>query len=59
MWKGFLRTNEAEHIFILDYYGYPLAGKQGDLTIPQEMFILLGKPKFDKKLKELSEREMN
>ena len=34
----------------MDYYGYPIVEKQGDLTIPQELFILLGKPEFDEKL---------
>ena len=57
MWKGFLKTREAEHIFILDYYGYPLASKQGELTIPQELFLLLGKPKFDKKLHDEAEKQ--
>ena len=58
MWKGFLKTNEAQNIFILDYYGYPLVEKQGDLTVPQELFLLLGKPKFDKKLRDEAERNM-
>jgi hypothetical protein len=52
MWKTFLKTKEADTIFILDYHGYHLVDKQGDLTIPQELFLLLGKPKFDKKVYE-------
>lgn len=56
MLKIFLKTKEAEHIFILDYYGYPIAEKQGDLTIPQELFLLMGKPVFDKKLREEAEK---
>ena len=52
------KKNEAQNIFILDYYGYPLVEKQGDLTVPQELFLLLGKPKFDKKLRDEAERNM-
>lgn len=57
MSKTFLNTKEAEAIFVLDYYGYPLAHKQGDLTIPQELFLLLGKPKFDKKINKEQEKQ--
>ena len=56
MWKGFLKTKEAEAIFVLDYYGYPIVKKQGDLTIPQELFILIGKPEFDKRLHKEAEK---
>ena len=56
MWNSFLRTKEAEAIFILDYYGYHIATKQSDLTIPQELFLLLGKPEFDKKIQEEAEK---
>ena len=50
MLKTFLKKPEAEHIFILDYYGYKIVEKQSDLTRPQELFILLGKPEFDEKI---------
>ncbi len=56
MLNSFLKTKEAEAIFVLDYYGYPIANKQGDLTIPQELFLLMGKPDFDKRLNEQAEK---
>lgn len=57
MLKTFLKTKEAEAIFILDYYGYKIVEKQGDLTIPQELFLLMGKPEFDNKLREEAEKK--
>jgi len=41
----------------LDYYGYHLAERQGDLTVPQELFLLIGKPLFDKRMQERAEKE--
>lgn len=58
MSNSFLKTKDAEAIFILDYYGYKIAEKQGDLTVPQELFILLGKPEFDKKIHKEQEKHM-
>ena len=58
MWNPFLKTNQAEHIFILDYYGYHIVDNQSELTIPQELFLLMGKPKFDKKIADEQERRM-
>ena len=58
MLNPFLKTKEAENIFILDYYGYHIVNKQGDLTLPQELFFLMGKPKFDKKLYDEQERSI-
>ena len=58
MWKNFLRTKEAEQIFVLDYYGYRLVDKQADFTIPQEMFYLMGKPLFDEKIRKEQEKHM-
>ena len=58
MLNPFLKTKEAEHIFILDYYGYKIVEKQSDLTIPQELFLLMGKPRFDKKIEEEQKKRM-
>jgi len=58
MWKDFLKTNDAINIFILDHYGYPIVTEQSELTRVQEMFILLGKPKFDKKLNDIQEKKL-
>lgn len=57
MYNNFLKTDEAKQIFVLDYYGYKIVEKQADLTIPQELFILLGKPKFDERLQKESEKK--
>ena len=37
-------------MIILDYYGYPLATKQSELTRNQELFILIGRNMLDKEL---------
>ena len=50
MFKTFLKTSEGRSIIILDYYGYHLTGKQSDLTISQELFILYGRYMLDKEM---------
>ncbi|MBR3140448.1 MAG: hypothetical protein IKF11_06240 [Methanobrevibacter sp.] len=55
---NFLKTDEAQEIILLDYRGYPLAQTQKDMTFPQIMFILKGRSKFDKELREAEEKEM-
>lgn len=43
MSKTFLKTNEGRNIIMLDYFGYHLTNSLSDLTVPQYMFILLGR----------------
>ena len=55
MSNSFLKTNEAQNILVLDYYGYKLTERQGELTRPQELFLLIGKVEFDKKINKVKE----
>ena len=41
-------------MIVLDHYGYHLASKQSDLTLNQELFILIGRYMLDKELQEQS-----
>ena len=58
MWMNFLKTNEAQEIILLDYWGYPLARTQRELTYAQRLFIIKGRAKFEKELNEAQEKEM-
>lgn len=58
MWMNFLKTSEAQEIILLDYWGYPLATTQRDLTYAQRLFIIKGRAKFEKELQEAQEKEM-
>ena len=58
MQKNFLKTSEAQEIILLDYWGYPLATTQKDLTYVQRMFITKGRAKFEKEMQEAQEKEM-
>lgn len=58
MQKTFLKTDEAQEIILLDYWGYPLAPTQRELTYAQRMFIIKGRAKFEKELREAEEKEM-
>ena len=55
----FLKTDEAQEIILLDYWGYPLAATQKDLTYAQRMFITKGRAKLEKELQEAAEKNMN
>ena len=57
-WMTFLKTNEAQEIILLDYWGYPLAPTQKDLTYAQRLFITKGRAEFEKKMREAGEKEM-
>ena len=57
MLKNFLKTDEAQEIILLDYWGYPLALTQKDLTFAQSMFILKGRAKFEKEMRKAEEKE--
>lgn len=37
-------------MIILDYYGYHLTTKQSDLTINQELFLIIGRYMLDKEM---------
>ena len=54
----FLKSDEAQEIILLDYWGYPLATTQKDLTYAQRLFITKGRAKFEKELQEAQEKEM-
>jgi len=42
MSKNFLKTNEGRQIIIFEDKGYPLVGRQSELTIQQELFLMKG-----------------
>ena len=47
---NFLKTPEAQEIILLDYWGYPLATRQQDLTPLQAAFILKGRAKLQEEM---------
>lgn len=47
---NFLKTPEAQEIIWLDYWGYPLASRQQDLTPLQAAFILKGRAKLQEEM---------
>lgn len=53
-----MKSNEAQEIILLDYWGYPLATTQKDLTYAQRLFITKGRAEFEKKMREAEENEM-
>ena len=58
MLKTFLKTDDAQEIILLDYWGYPLATSQKDLTYAQRLFILKGRAEFEKEMRKDEEKEM-
>lgn len=58
MLKTFLKTDDAQEIILLDYWGYPLATSQKDLTYAQRLFILKGRAEFEKEMRKAEEKEM-
>lgn len=58
MLKTFLKTDDAQEIILLDYWGYPLVTSQKDLTYAQRLFILKGRAEFEKERRKAEENEM-
>ena len=58
MLKTFLKTDDAQEIILLDYWGYPLATSQKDLTYAQRLFILKGRAEIEKEMRKAEENEM-
>lgn len=58
MLKTFLKTDDAQEIILLDYWGYPLATSQKDLTYAQRLFILKGRAEFEKEMRKAEKNEM-
>ena len=57
MLKTFLKTDDAQEIILLDYWGYPLATSQKDLTYAQRLFILKGRAEFKKEMRKAEKKE--
>lgn len=56
---NFLKTNDAQQIIWLDYWGYKLADKQQDLTPLQALFLMKGRMKLEEELQKAEQQKIS
>ena len=56
---NFLKTDEAQQIIWLDYFGYPLAKTQQELTPLQALFLTKGRMELEKELRKAEEEKVS